>query len=49
MRTSQRFEYRRAHARGTVEVKGASHSVMISHPDAVVRLARADRPVKPGP
>ncbi|MFB7453434.1 alpha/beta fold hydrolase [Streptomyces sp. NPDC056194] len=34
----QRFEYERAHARGTVEVTGASHSVMISHPDAVTRL-----------
>lgn len=40
----QRFEYRRAGARGTVEVAGASHSVMISHPDAVTQLIeRADR------
>ncbi|WTP62609.1 alpha/beta hydrolase [Streptomyces phaeochromogenes] len=40
----QRFEYQRAHARGTVEVRGASHSVMISHPEAVTKLIeRADR------
>jgi len=40
----ERFEYQRAHARGTVEVSGASHSVMISHPDAVTQLIeRADR------
>ncbi|MHA5053754.1 alpha/beta hydrolase [Streptomyces sp. SD15] len=40
----QRFEYQRANARGTVEVSGASHSVMISHPDAVTQLIkRADR------
>ncbi|MEV0490173.1 alpha/beta fold hydrolase [Streptomyces atratus] len=40
----QRFEYQRAHARGTVEVSGASHSVMISHPDAVTKLIKnADR------
>ncbi|MFD3372812.1 MULTISPECIES: alpha/beta fold hydrolase [unclassified Streptomyces] len=40
----QRFEYQRAQARGTVEVRGASHSVMISHPEAVTKLIeRADR------
>jgi pimeloyl-ACP methyl ester carboxylesterase len=40
----QRFEYQRAHTRGTVEVEGASHSVMISHPDAVTKLVKqADR------
>ncbi|MEU9876063.1 alpha/beta fold hydrolase [Streptomyces phaeochromogenes] len=40
----QRFEYQRADARGTVEVRGASHSVMISHPEAVTKLIeRADR------
>ncbi|MGW1781874.1 alpha/beta fold hydrolase [Streptomyces sp. NPDC002143] len=40
----QRFEYQRADVRGTVEVSGASHSVMISHPGAVTELIeRADR------
>ncbi|MFF3559548.1 alpha/beta fold hydrolase [Streptomyces sp. NPDC002574] len=40
----ERFEYQRAHARGTMEVRGASHSVMISHPDAVEKLIQdADR------
>ncbi|NUL01888.1 alpha/beta hydrolase [Streptomyces lunaelactis] len=40
----QRYEYQRAQTRGTVEVSGASHSVMISHPDAVTNLVkRADR------
>ncbi|MCX4584658.1 alpha/beta fold hydrolase [Streptomyces sp. NBC_01481] len=40
----QRFEYQRANALGTVEVSGASHSVMISHPGAVTKLIkRADR------
>ncbi|MFF2503505.1 alpha/beta fold hydrolase [Streptomyces sp. NPDC058067] len=34
----ERYEYERAQARETVEVTGASHSVMISHPDAVTRL-----------
>ncbi|OTP67422.1 putative signal peptide protein [Caballeronia sordidicola] len=28
----------RAHAKGTVEIAGASHVVMISHPDAVARI-----------
>jgi pimeloyl-ACP methyl ester carboxylesterase/thiol-disulfide isomerase/thioredoxin len=32
------FMAARAHARETVEIKGASHVVMISHPDAVARL-----------
>lgn len=40
----QRFEYKRANARGTAEVSGASHSVMISHPGAVTKIIeRADR------
>ena len=32
------FMAKRAGAKRTVEVKGASHVVMISHPDALVRL-----------
>jgi len=32
------FMAQRAHARKAVEVKGASHVVMISHPDALVKL-----------
>ncbi|MFJ7073539.1 alpha/beta fold hydrolase [Streptomyces sp. NPDC098781] len=34
----ERWEYRRAGARRVVEVPGASHVVMISHPDVVERL-----------
>ncbi|WP_331772813.1 alpha/beta hydrolase (plasmid) [Embleya sp. NBC_00888] len=34
----ERWEYQRAGARKVVEVKGASHVVMISHPDTVARL-----------
>ncbi|MGW1997638.1 alpha/beta fold hydrolase [Embleya sp. NPDC001921] len=34
----ERWEYQRAGARKVVEVKGASHVVMISHPDKVARL-----------
>ncbi|WP_329831724.1 hypothetical protein [Streptomyces sp. BE133] len=34
----ERFEYQRAGAKKVVEVKGASHVVMISHPDVVERL-----------
>lgn len=33
-----RFMAGRAHAQDTVEVKGASHVVMVSHPDVVARL-----------
>jgi pimeloyl-ACP methyl ester carboxylesterase len=33
-----RFMAGRAHAKDTVEVKGASHVVMVSHPDVVARL-----------
>ncbi|GLF95379.1 alpha/beta fold hydrolase [Streptomyces yaizuensis] len=40
----QRWEYDRAGMRGQVEVRGASHSVMVSHPGAVAKLIRtADR------
>lgn len=35
---AQEFMARRAHSRQTVVVPGASHIVMISHPDAVVKL-----------
>lgn len=34
----ERFEYQRAGARKLVEVKGASHVVMISNPEVVERL-----------
>ncbi|WP_439673997.1 alpha/beta fold hydrolase [Embleya sp. MST-111070] len=34
----ERWEYQRANARRVVEVPGASHVVMISHPDTVERL-----------
>lgn len=34
----ERWEYQRAGAKRVVEVKGASHVVMISHPDVVERL-----------
>ncbi|WP_256927989.1 alpha/beta fold hydrolase [Caballeronia sordidicola] len=34
----QPFMAERAHAKGTVEIAGASHVVMISHPDAVARI-----------
>jgi len=37
---AQRFMAQRAHSR-TVEVKGSSHVVMMSHPDAVVRQIQA--------
>ncbi|MEU9332868.1 alpha/beta hydrolase [Streptomyces sp. NPDC048290] len=37
----QRFEYDRADARDTVEVKGASHSVMISNPGTVTKVIKA--------
>lgn len=33
-----RFMARRAHAKDVVEVKGGSHLVMVSHPDAVAKL-----------
>ncbi|QDY80420.1 alpha/beta fold hydrolase [Streptomyces qinzhouensis] len=40
----QRWEYDRADVRGQLEVRGASHSVMVSHPGAVQKLIRtADR------
>jgi len=32
------FMAKRAKSKKTVEIKGASHVVMISHPDAVVKL-----------
>jgi pimeloyl-ACP methyl ester carboxylesterase len=34
----QPFMAKRAHAKQTVEVQGASHVVMISHPDAVAKI-----------
>ena len=34
----ERWEYQRAHAKKVVEVPGASHVVMISHPDVVANL-----------
>ncbi|MEU2133212.1 alpha/beta fold hydrolase [Streptomyces sp. NPDC018352] len=34
----ERFEYPGAHARGVVEVRGASHAVMVSHPGSVTNL-----------
>ncbi|WP_406424634.1 alpha/beta fold hydrolase [Streptomyces sp. NBC_00873] len=34
----ERWDYQRAGARRVVEVRGASHVVMISHPDVVERL-----------
>jgi pimeloyl-ACP methyl ester carboxylesterase len=36
----QRFEARRALARRTLEIPGASHSVPVSHPAAVAGLIR---------
>ncbi|WP_315388029.1 alpha/beta hydrolase [uncultured Stenotrophomonas sp.] len=45
---AQAFMAERAHARETVVIKGASHVVMVSHPDAVVALiekaAQGERP-----
>lgn len=48
---AMRFMAKRAHAKDVVEVTGASHVVMVSHPDAVTRVieeaagdTRADRP-----
>jgi pimeloyl-ACP methyl ester carboxylesterase len=35
---AQRFMAKRANAKDVVEVKGASHVVMVSHPDAVAKL-----------
>ncbi len=35
---AQSFMAERAHSKKSVEVEGASHVVMISHPDAVVKL-----------
>jgi pimeloyl-ACP methyl ester carboxylesterase len=37
-RAGLRFMAERAHAKDIVEVKGASHVVMVSHPDAVVKV-----------
>jgi len=36
-----RFMAERAHAKNIVEVKGASHVVMVSHPDAVAKVIEA--------
>lgn len=38
---AQAFMAERAHSKRTVAIKGASHVVMISHPDAVVKLIEA--------